>query len=66
VYDTIRAVLRGRFHPYDRRYGIEQGGAGITPPSSAVPQSIVKAVDGLSQQIARGHIHVPSTLAAAS
>jgi basic membrane protein A len=66
VYDVVQDVRHGAFQPYDHRFGVARGAAGIARPSSLVPAPIVKTVDILKQQIAHGRINVPSTLSAGS
>jgi basic membrane protein A len=64
VYDIVRDVQDGKFRSYDHRYGVADGGAGLSTPSDVVPASVLRGVKRVEQQIRRGTLNVPEQLPA--
>jgi basic membrane protein A len=63
VYDTIRAVRDGAFEPGMHVFGVKDGAIDYVhegPHAMLLPRDVVARVESLRQQIASGHVTVPS------
>ena len=63
VYDTVRALVRGRLRTGGNAvWDVRNGAVGLGKISPSVPRSFVRKLEEVRRQIAAGAIEVPSTL----
>ncbi|MDI3298443.1 MAG: BMP family ABC transporter substrate-binding protein [Bacillota bacterium] len=62
TFDVIKSVRDGTFQPGVHWFDLTNDGVGYAKPVAAVPQSIVRQVEQIRQQIIDGQIKVPATV----
>jgi basic membrane protein A and related proteins len=62
VYDIIQSVKDKSFKSGVVTFGLKGNGVGIAPAMKSVPQSVVKEVNQLKQDIINGKIHVSTSV----
>ncbi|MCL5055291.1 MAG: BMP family ABC transporter substrate-binding protein [Firmicutes bacterium] len=65
VYDTIQSFMKGKFTPGIHKYGLKNGGVGLSPmeyTKKDIPPKVLKLLAVYTKAISAGKIVVPETL----
>ncbi|HEY8072903.1 MAG TPA: BMP family ABC transporter substrate-binding protein [Labilithrix sp.] len=62
VFDTVREVVEGRFHPGMHVFGLREGGLDYVhegPHAAGIPNDVKQRVEQLREDVVSGRVHVP-------